>query len=286
MSALQDVQTAAESIARKAGELLLVGAKNVRGGGVHTKTSSMDVVTATDVASEELIVARIRAAFPHDAIIAEEGAARTGSTGRRWIIDPLDGTSNFVRKWDASVVSIGVELEGQFTVGVVYDPFRDELFSATTGMGAFRNSQRLRLRTEKIPIAEAFVGMVGGYKPWAQTERAAVASRILLSVGDLRYTGSAARDFCYLADGRLDACFGNGYCIWDLAAGVGDRTRGRMHRQWTAGGLSTNQRPCGGSHPETDARVPFRCAGRARYHRCSKPERPARLNRFYVKRWP
>jgi myo-inositol-1(or 4)-monophosphatase len=214
---LKEIQTAAESIACEAGALLLAGAENLHKD-VKSKTSAMDVVTSTDVAAEELIVTRIAAAFPGDGILSEEGTSRTGSTGRRWIIDPLDGTSNFVRGLNASVVSIGVEIDGRFSVGVVYDPFNDQLFSAGTGMGAFRNGVRLPSRPEKTPIAQAFVGVAGGYASWARAERAAVAAGLLLHAGDLRYTGSAARDICYVADGRLDAYFGNGCFVWDLAA--------------------------------------------------------------------
>ncbi|MGH3544837.1 MAG: inositol monophosphatase family protein [Mycobacteriales bacterium] len=216
---LEDIQAAAEPMAREAGALLLAGA-HAAGNDVTTKSSAMDVVTATDVASEKLIVARISAAFPDDAIVGEEGTSRPGSTGRRWIIDPLDGTANFIRRRNTSVVSIGIEVDGEFTVGVVYDPFHDELFSAVTGSGAFCNGRRLPPRAERTPLEQACVGMVGGYATWARAERAAVGAEILLRAGDMRYSGSAALDLCYVADGRLDAYFGNGCWIWDLAAGA------------------------------------------------------------------
>ena len=211
------ILTAVESIAREAGAILLAGA----GDAAHeitAKSSAMDVVTATDVAAEKLIVSRITAAFPEDGILGEEGASRAGSTGRRWIIDPLDGTANFVRGRDTSVVSIGVEIGGEFAVGAVYDPFRDEMYSAASGTGAFRNGESLTPRIGHIGLERACIGMAGGYRPWARAERAAVSSRLLLRAGDMRYSGSAALDICHVADGRLDGYFGNGCWVWDLAA--------------------------------------------------------------------
>lgn len=236
------IRAETESMAREAGGLLLSGAAATNRE-VTTKSSVMDVVTETDKASERLIVSRITAAFPDDGILGEEGTSRPGSTGRRWIIDPLDGTANFVRGRGTSVVSIGVEIDGQFAVGSVYDPFRDELFSAATGTGAFRNGQRLPNRPAELPLDRACVGLVGGYASWARTERAAVASELLLRAGDMRYSGSAALDLCHVAAGRLDASYGNGCWVWDLAAGaVIAREAGCIVGGTTAGSEPTGDR--------------------------------------------
>jgi myo-inositol-1(or 4)-monophosphatase len=180
----------------------------------------MDVATATDTASEAVIVGRIRDEFPHDSILAEEGSAAAGTTGRRWIIDPLDGTINFVHNHGPSSVSIGVEVDGQLAVGAVYDPFHDEMFTGAAGLGAFRNGQPLPIRLDSIAIDNALIGVLGGYHPAPRRVRAEVARSLILGAGDIRYAGSAALDFCYVADGRLHAGFANGLSLWDMAAGT------------------------------------------------------------------
>ena len=222
---LAEVRSAAEAIAREAGGLLVAGAARMRDdvtmrAEVTSKASAMDVVTTVDVAAEALMVRRIAELFPGDGVIGEEGAARASETGRRWIIDPVDGTSNFVRGWNMSVVSIGVEVDGKFAVGAVFDPFRDEMFSAATGLGATLNGRPLPRRTGVPPLAESFVGVIGGYPDWARKERVKVIAELLVRAGEVRATGTTALEMCYVAAGRLDAAFANGHKIWDMAAGA------------------------------------------------------------------
>ncbi len=216
---LNELMTAAESMARDAGALLLEGRAHAREG-LLTKTSVMDMTTTTDAASEKLIVGRIRDQFPYDGIVGEEGSSHEGTSTRRWLIDPIDGTINFVKGWDFSVVSIGVEVDGEFAVGVIFNPFDDEMYTAATGHGAFLNGKQLPVRAESIPVGEALAVVVGAHLPKTRRDRAEVARTLIPIVGDLRITGSAALDFCYAASGRIDAGYGSGYSIWDYAAGT------------------------------------------------------------------
>lgn len=209
----------ARGIAEEAGSVLLDGAAGA-GVDVSMKRSVMDVVTETDRAAERLIVERIRASFPDDAILGEEGASFTGTTGRRWIIDPLDGTANFTRGWTVSAVSIGIEIDGAFTVGVVFNPFHAEMFAAATGRGAYLNDARLEMSADSPGWVGAFVGVDGGYEPQTRFERSEVARSVVLDGGDVRIVGSTALALCYLAAGRFDAHSNTRSSIWDIAAGT------------------------------------------------------------------
>ncbi|GLY95363.1 inositol monophosphatase [Actinoplanes sp. NBRC 103695] len=179
----------------------------------------MDITTSVDLAVESLVTKRIAGAYPFDSIVAEEGSSVNGTTTRRWIVDPLDGTANYARGWPVCAVSIGVEVDGRFTVGAVYNPFLNEMYVAGEGIGAFLNGERLEKRTEDVEISEAFVGITGGYDLIDRGERGGAARALIAEAGDVRYTGSAALDYCHVASGRLDAAFGNGYRLWDMAAG-------------------------------------------------------------------
>lgn len=216
-AAREDLLAHATGLAREAGALLAARVGIAREM-VGTKSSSTDMVTEVDHASEALIVAGILAARPGDAILGEEGGARPGSSGVRWIVDPLDGTTNYIYGYPAYAVSIGVEVDGEVVVGVVYDAARSETFAAVKGRGATLNGAPIGVsRTAALETALVATGF--GYSPGVRVEQGAVLTRILPRIRDIRRGGSAALDLCWVACGRLDAYFEQGLMEWDLAAG-------------------------------------------------------------------
>jgi myo-inositol-1(or 4)-monophosphatase len=216
---LRSLLQVATAAAREAGAVLVREQANARSS-VGIKASVMDVVTDVDRMSEAVVVDRIDNQFPHDGIVGEEGSSRGGTTGRRWIIDPLDGTVNFIRGWRTSAVSIGVEVDGEFMVGVVYNPFHDELFSGAKNEGAFLNGERLHPQAHPVSWDQAYVGVDGGYELWARAERAEIVRLLELQAGGMRCIGSTTLSLCHLAMGRYDAVTNTGCSIWDIAAGT------------------------------------------------------------------
>lgn len=187
--------------------------------GVLTKTTNTDLVSDADRAAERLIVEVIAAAFPDDAIVGEEGASAPGTSGRRWIIDPLDGTTNFVYGFDAFCVSIGVEDERGPLAACVHDPIRQETFSAARGAGARMNGAAVEpAATDEL--GKALVGTGFSYRADQREWQARVVSHLLPRVRDIRRVGSAALDLCWVAAGRLDAHVERGLAPWDHAAGA------------------------------------------------------------------
>ena len=187
--------------------------------GIVTKTTDTDMVSDADRAAEQVIVSLISEAFPHDGVLGEEGAFSSGTSGRRWVIDPLDGTTNFIYGLDAFCVSIGVE-DGEGPVaGCVHDPLRSETFAAERNGGATLNGHRL----SPAPIEElgrALVGTGFSYRSDQRAWQATVVSQLLPRIRDIRRVGSAALDLCWVAAGRLDAHVERGLAPWDHAAGL------------------------------------------------------------------
>ena len=207
----------AESLARDAANHLREAVHHVQE--VDTKTTLTDMVTATDRASERLIVEGIRAVRPEDAILGEEGTADQGTSGIRWIVDPLDGTTNFLYCLPAFAVSIAVEVDGVVQVGVVVDAARNETFSATRGGGAHADGRVIRCRTT-TELATALVGTGFSYDAGRRARQGAALAELLPVVRDIRRVGAAAIDLCWVASGRLDAFYERGLAPWDLAAGA------------------------------------------------------------------
>jgi len=207
----------AESLARDAAAHLREAVNHAQE--VDTKTTLTDMVTATDRASERLIVDGIRAVRPDDAILGEEGTADQGTSGVRWIVDPLDGTTNFLYCLPAFAVSIAVEVDGVTEVGVVVDAARDETFSAVRGGGAHGGGRRMRC-TDATELATALVGTGFSYDAGRRARQGAVLAELLPVVRDIRRVGAAAIDLCWVASGRLDAFYERGLAPWDLAAGA------------------------------------------------------------------
>lgn len=208
---------AAQAVAREAGALLMQHYERLEG---FDRKGVIDFVTAADHASEALIVSRLRAAFPGDAILAEEGSGCAGDSGYEWIVDPLDGTTNFVHGFPFFMVSIGLRLDGQRVSGVCYGPTLDELFAATRHEGATLNGRPIRV-SATASLADSLVATGFPYNrrdiadPLVQ-----YVKRAICSAHGVRRAGSAAYDQCLLAAGRLDGFFEQGLNPWDLAAGT------------------------------------------------------------------
>ncbi|MGV9774340.1 inositol monophosphatase family protein [Streptosporangium sp. NPDC003464] len=206
----------AEEIAREAGEML-VAKRPARPEVLATKSSPTDVVTALDKASEALIRSRIRAVRPDDAILGEEGGS-TGGGRVRWIVDPIDGTVNFLYGLPEWAVSIAVEVDGEVVAGVVNVVPRGEVFTAAKGEGAWLAGQRLRCNTG-VPLERALIATGFGYEVGRRTVQAEVLARVVPRVRDIRRGGSAASDLCSVAAGRVDGYYERGPQAWDYAAG-------------------------------------------------------------------
>ena len=185
----------------------------------------IDLVTESDLASEKLIIDRIRTHYPRHAILAEESGASDGSMATagksewRWIIDPLDGTTNYAHGYPCYCVSIALERAGQIEIGVVYDPTRDEMFAAQRGQGATLNDRRIRVSD----VEELNSSMLCTGFPYNVRERPQFArhfAAFTMKAQAVRRDGSAAIDLAYVACGRFEGFWEDGLHPWDVAAGV------------------------------------------------------------------
>jgi myo-inositol-1(or 4)-monophosphatase len=207
----------AVDLARRAGALALEMHSGL--GASDTKSSPTDVVTAADRAVEQLLVEGIRSARPGDGILGEEGASDDGTTGVRWVVDPVDGTVNYLYGLPPWAVSIGVEVDGVTEVGVVLDPTKEELFTAVRGGGATMNDRPLRC-TAATELAQALVATGFGYDARRRAAQAALLPTLLPAVRDIRRVGAGALDLCAVAAGRVDAYYEQGLSPWDMSAGL------------------------------------------------------------------
>jgi myo-inositol-1(or 4)-monophosphatase len=185
---------------------------------VDAKSTATDLVTDVDRATERWLVERIRSVRPGDAVLGEEGGDRGGSTGVRWVLDPIDGTVNFVLGLPQYAVSVAAEVDGQVVAGAVCNPATGETFRASRGGGAFLGSRRLA-GPRSVPLTKAVIGTGFGYDAAVRARQAGVLVPLLPSVADVRRLGSAALDLCFVAAGRLDGYFEVGLNLWDYAAG-------------------------------------------------------------------
>lgn len=216
MGDLTSLLELAESIAQQAAAVQL----ERLGSRIHvgTKSTATDMVTEVDREVERLIVDGILAARPNDGILGEEGADVAGTSGHRWIVDPIDGTTNYLYGHPGFAVSIACEREGEVVVGVVNDPLHRELYAAVRGGGATRNGEPVHC-SEQTDIAQALIATGFGYDPDRRREQGAVIARVISDIRDIRRMGAAAVDLCSVASGRVDAYFERGLNAWDLAAG-------------------------------------------------------------------
>ncbi|MEV4944744.1 inositol monophosphatase family protein [Streptomyces sp. NPDC053755] len=208
--------------ARRAGALLRDGRPDDLAV-ARTKSSPIDVVTEMDIAAEKLITGFLAEHRPGDGFLGEEGAASPGSSGVRWVIDPLDGTVNYLYGLPTWSVSIAAERDGETVVGVVAAPMRRETYRAVLGGGAHVTGpdvgeRRLSCRPA-APLDQALVSTGFAYVQAVRSHQADVAQRLIPRVRDIRRGGSAAIDLCDVAAGRLDAYYERGLNPWDLAAG-------------------------------------------------------------------
>ncbi|MFF3322838.1 inositol monophosphatase family protein [Streptomyces sp. NPDC002889] len=203
--------------ARRAGALLRDGRPDDLGVAA-TKSSPIDVVTEMDIAAEKLITGFLAERRPDDGFLGEEGAAAVGTSGVRWVIDPLDGTVNYLYGLPTWAVSIAAERDGETLVGVVEAPMRRETFRAVLGGGAYLNDRPVRCRPAP-PLDQALVSTGFNYVAAVRTHQAEVAGRLIPQLRDIRRSGSAAIDLSDVAAGRLDGYYERGLSPWDLAAG-------------------------------------------------------------------
>lgn len=186
---------------------------------VAPKSTATDVVTEVDREAEHAIVAAILAVRPDDAVLGEEATARDGRTGVRWIVDPLDGTTNYVYGYPAFGVSIGIEVDGTVVGGVVHDSVHDRVYTGIVGAGAACNGETIAVR-DHADLATALVATGFQPRPERRAWQGAVLARLLPRIRDVRRGGSAALDLCGVASGRLDAFYEAGLAEWDTAAGT------------------------------------------------------------------
>lgn len=186
---------------------------------VSTKGTDTDVVTAADKAVERMVVEELRTRRPGDAVLGEETGERGGGTGVRWILDPIDGTVNYLYDLPYYALSLAVEVDGTVVAGVVRNEATGRQWTALRGGGAWRDGRRLTGST-CTELGQALVGTGFGYHPARRAHQARVLASLLPAVRDIRRLGAAALDLCLAAEGRLDAYFEKGLNLWDYAAGA------------------------------------------------------------------
>lgn len=190
----------------------------------ETKSSAVDPVTAVDKASEQRIVERLRELRPDDGIVGEEGANVSGTTGVDWVVDPIDGTVNFLYGLPAYAVSVGAAVDGEFVAGCVVNVANGDVYSAAEGEGAFvrrggEGGETVRLRASRCEDTDVALVATGfSYNAAWRAKQAEMLTRILPRVRDIRRFGSAALDLCHLAEGRVDAYYEHATHPWDYAA--------------------------------------------------------------------
>ncbi|MCH7978927.1 MAG: inositol monophosphatase [Acidobacteria bacterium] len=206
---------AAAAVAREAGALLLpFYHRRVR---VEYK-GEVDLVTEADRASEALIVEKLQSHFPDHALVAEEGSQRSGNSGYCWYVDPLDGTTNFAHSFPMFCVSLALERDGEPVLGIIYDPLRDELFSAEKGGGARLNNKEIHV-SGVSHLEEALVATGFPSRNRHKNVNIHFYHQISMRSHGARRAGSAALDLAYVAAGRLDAFWEFSLHSWDVAAG-------------------------------------------------------------------
>lgn len=218
----RDLLELAQEAARRAGALLRDG-RPADLAVAKTKSSPIDVVTEMDIAAEKLITDLISGQRPDDGFLGEEGASVESTSGIRWVIDPLDGTVNYLYGLPTWAVSIAAEQDGETVVGVVAAPMRGETYHAVRGggawaTGAWQGERALACRPAP-PLDQALVSTGFNYVTEVRAHQAGIAARLIPVLRDIRRGGSAAIDLCDVACGRLDGYYERGLNAWDFAAG-------------------------------------------------------------------
>jgi len=203
--------------ARRAGTIINRAAQDIDALTVSTKRHN-DFVTEVDQAAEQAVIQILLKAFPDHAILAEESGAH-GKSDYVWIIDPLDGTTNFIHGFPQYCVSIGLQHRGAMMQAVVYDPGRNELFTATRGHGAYLNDRRMRV-SKRTQLADSLIGTGFPFRDFKHMgEYIAILRKVMAQTVGVRRAGAAALDLAYVAAGRLDGFWEIGLSAWDMAAG-------------------------------------------------------------------
>ncbi len=206
-------------VARAAGGVLI---QHLGSAKISTK-GDIDLVTEADVASENLIIERIRSYYPQHAILAEESGETVLVGGKRsewkWVIDPLDGTTNYAHGYPCFCVSIALEHNGVVEIGVIYDPVRDEMFAAERGSGATLNGRRIRV-SEVEELKDAMLCTGFPYNVRERPDFTRDFTNFTMAAQAVRRDGSAAIDLAYVACGRFDGFWEDGLSPWDIAAGM------------------------------------------------------------------
>lgn len=209
----------ATTAARAAGDIIVRNMDSIDRIKISTK-AQQEYFTEVDVKAEQCIIQHIHKAYPNHGIIAEESGVHNDDAETVWIIDPLDGTTNYLHGFPFFCVSIAVRVKNRIEHGLVYDPVRGECFSASRGQGAQMNSKRIRVNQKK-EMSKSLIG--GGFPvkyPALSKRFLATAEALFGDAAGIRRTGSAALDLAYVACGRLDGYFEFGLRPWDLAAGA------------------------------------------------------------------
>ncbi|MDA8080735.1 MAG: inositol monophosphatase family protein [Actinomycetota bacterium] len=215
MRSYQTLVGAAKTFAIDAAELINSSGK--RHFAISSKSSSNDMVTEVDQATENYLVERISKKFPNHSIIAEEGANHSGTSEISWVIDPIDGTTNFIYGFPSYSVSIGVRDKDRPIAGAIYNISENSLYWAGAGMGAYKGSSQIRVRTQ-VPVANSLIGTGFGYTAVRRVAQARFLTQLIGEVRDIRRAGAASLDLCYVAEGRLDGYYESGLWPWDYTA--------------------------------------------------------------------
>ncbi len=187
--------------------------------GASTKSSSVDLVTKADSAGEALIRHELAKLRPHDGIVGEEDEDKPSETGLWWILDPIDGTTNFVYGLPTYTVSVGVSRGDDIVAGAIFHPGQNDTYMGWLGGGAWRNGERIQA-SARSELATSLVATGFGYTPAARARQGLAVAGLLPHVRDIRRLGSAALDLCLVASGQVDAYYESGLNLWDRAAGM------------------------------------------------------------------
>ena len=275
---LRELLALASDLALQAGRVHAEGRRDVLR--IETKSSPTDLVSQIDKEAERLIVDGLRAARPDDAVLGEEGSLPDGTSGVRWVVDPLDGTTNYIYGYPAYAASIAVEVDGETRVGVVLDSSSGRLYRAVAGHGAVCDDRPIHAR-EQTDLSRALVATGFSYDASQREQQGAVVAAALGRIRDIRRGGTAALDLCHIAAGAGGRLLGAGPLAVGLRRRRADRPRGRRRRRTGAG--RPRRRP-GRRRPRTrrSCRRSSSCCGRrerwpdrdaARRRRGAKPLR-------------
>lgn len=216
MDDIKMIKEVAQEAAKEAGRYLLERLGNIKE--ISRKGGINDLVTDVDKRSEQIIITKIKSEFPSHSILAEESGEENNDSTFKWIIDPLDGTTNYTHSFPFFCVSIGVSLGSSMKLGVVYDPSRNEFFTAEENKGAFLNGNRIDV-SKWGSVGDSLIATGFAYDISGKIANIDHFKKILQYAQAVRRAGSAALDLCYVACGRFDGFWEIGLQPWDMAAG-------------------------------------------------------------------